>query len=187
MRKLSLRTYLLSTNDKSTAPKSIWRHIHLNDVFDAYRSRLSSKPYQSVSWRLCGHGPDNSAVEQQEEIQVIVREARDYREMGYPVLHGDRNRVTNFDAAHQATVVQHTEFDQATAFYSQYDYIWEVIEMELAMVGAGPDESVHYGCLIPQQQHHERRSTSPAAPTHRHLLEVVQVGSRVRVHPFPQA
>lgn len=80
-------------------------------------------------------------------IQVIAREAQDYREMGFPILDGYGNRVTDFDAAHQAAVAQYTEPDQAASFYSQYDHIWELFEMEQAMAEAGADESVHYSKL----------------------------------------
>lgn len=66
-------------------------------------------------------------------IQVIAREAQDYREMGFPILDGYGNRVTDFDAAHQAAIVRHAEPDQAAAFYAQFDEVWELIEMEEAM------------------------------------------------------
>lgn len=37
-------------------------------------------------------------------FQVIAREAQDYREIGYVVFDGYGNRVTQFDAAHQAVI-----------------------------------------------------------------------------------
>ena len=80
-------------------------------------------------------------------LQVIAREAQDYRSIGYPVFDGFGNRVTQFDAAHQAAVVRHTEIDMADAFYDQYDHVWEMIEMRQAMAEAGADESIHYSKL----------------------------------------
>jgi len=77
-------------------------------------------------------------------IQTIAREAADYRSTGYAVLDGYGNRVTQFDAAYQAAVVRHAEADQAEAYYSQFDDVWELIEMAEAMATASTDESIHY-------------------------------------------
>jgi hypothetical protein len=77
-------------------------------------------------------------------LQVVAREAQDYREIGYPVFDGFGNRVTQFDGAHRAAVARHAEADQADAFYDQYDHIWEIIEMRQAMAEAAADESIHY-------------------------------------------
>tara|TARA_R110002003_G_scaffold39_4_gene2430 strand:- start:11064 stop:11660 length:597 start_codon:yes stop_codon:yes gene_type:complete len=77
-------------------------------------------------------------------LQVIGREAQDYREIGYPVFDSYGNRVTQFDGAHRAAVARHAEADQADSFYHQYDHIWEIIEMRQAMAEAAADESIHY-------------------------------------------
>ncbi|KAF2033683.1 hypothetical protein EK21DRAFT_86162 [Setomelanomma holmii] len=77
-------------------------------------------------------------------LQVIGREAQDYHEIGYPVFDGFGNRVTDFDAAHEAAVTRHAEADQANAFYDQYDHVWELIEMREAMAEAAADEIMHY-------------------------------------------
>jgi hypothetical protein len=77
-------------------------------------------------------------------LQVIAREAQDYSEIGYPVFDGFGNRVAQFDAAHNAAIIRHAEADQADAFYSQLDDIWEIIDMRQAMADAASDETVHY-------------------------------------------
>jgi hypothetical protein len=77
-------------------------------------------------------------------LQVIAREAQDYRELGYPVFNGYGNRVTQFDAAHQAAARRNAGADQADAFYDQLDHVWEIIEMGQAMAEAAADATVHY-------------------------------------------
>jgi hypothetical protein len=77
-------------------------------------------------------------------FQVIAREAQDYRELGYPVFDGYGNRVTQFDAAHQAATRRNAGADQADAFYDQLDHVWEIIEMGQAMAEAAADETIHY-------------------------------------------
>jgi hypothetical protein len=77
-------------------------------------------------------------------IQTIAREAEDYSSIGYPVLDGCGNRVTQFDAAHRAAVARHAEVDQAEAYYSQFDDVWELIDMAEAMATASADETIYY-------------------------------------------
>jgi hypothetical protein len=77
-------------------------------------------------------------------IQVIAREARDYRELGYVVFDGYGNRVSQFDDAYNAAVTRHAAADQAEAFYHQNDHIWELIDMVQAIADAAADESIHY-------------------------------------------
>jgi hypothetical protein len=82
-------------------------------------------------------------------LQVVAREAQDYRELGYAVFDGFGNRVTQLDNAHSAVVRRNAEVDQANAFYDQYDHIWEIIEMGQAMADAAADESIHYSMRKP--------------------------------------
>ncbi|KAF1920884.1 hypothetical protein BDU57DRAFT_525854 [Ampelomyces quisqualis] len=77
-------------------------------------------------------------------LQVIGREAQDYREIGYVVLDGYGNRVTQFDAARNTAVRRYAEVDQADAFYNQYEDIWEIIEMREAMAEAVANETIHF-------------------------------------------
>jgi hypothetical protein len=77
-------------------------------------------------------------------LNVIAREARDYRQLGYAVFDGYGNHVTDFDEAYNAAVVRHAGIEQADAFYHQNDQVWELIEMRDAMAEAASDETVHF-------------------------------------------
>lgn len=117
-----------------------------------FSSASSSQPGSSIQNPLVSIGARaNPNAEQfhvldraQGFLQVIEREARDYRQLGYAVFDGYGNRVTEFDNAYNTAVIRHAETDQTDAFYHQNDQVWELIEMRDAMAEAASDETVHF-------------------------------------------
>jgi hypothetical protein len=124
----------------------------------AFSSASSSQPGSSIQNPLRSIGVRAHPNEEhfyvldraQGFLQVIAREAQEYREIGYPVFDGFGNRMTQFDNDYNAVVRHNTEVDQADAFYDQYDHIWEIIGMGQAMADAGADESIHYSMHKPR-------------------------------------